>query len=68
MPTLPTALAALAALVAMCDAAAAAAAAKRPNLLFMMSDQQRSDTLGAVVPSLHTPNLDRIATEGALFK
>ena len=35
-----------------------------PNLLFMMSDQQRSDTLGVVVPSLSTPNLDRIANEG----
>ena len=35
-----------------------------PNLLFMMSDQQRSDTLSAVVPSLSTPNLDRIANEG----
>ena len=35
-----------------------------PNLLFMMSDQQRSDTLGAVVSSLSTPNLDRIANEG----
>ena len=35
-----------------------------PNLLFMMSDQQRSDTLSAVVPSLSTPNLDRIAHEG----
>jgi hypothetical protein len=31
----------------------------RPNLLFMMSDQQRHDTLGIVTPSLATPNLDR---------
>jgi len=31
----------------------------RPNLLFMMSDQQLHDTLGIVTPSLATPNLDR---------
>ena len=33
----------------------------------MMADQQRFDTLGLVSPSLLTPNLDRIAKEGALF-
>jgi arylsulfatase A-like enzyme len=32
-----------------------------------MTDQQRWDTIGAVTPSLSTPNMDRIAKEGALF-
>lgn len=38
----------------------------RPNLLFIMTDQQRFDTLGANGNSvIQTPNLDRLATEGA---
>ena len=45
-----------------------AGAATRPNLLFMMTDQQRWDTMSIVTPSLSTPNMDRIAKEGALFK
>ena len=47
---------------------AAAADATRPNLMFMMTDQQRWDTMSAVTPSLSTPNMDRIAKEGVLFK
>jgi arylsulfatase A-like enzyme len=50
------------------DAVANATEASRPNLLFMMTDQQRWDTIGLVTPSLATPNMDRIAKEGALFK
>lgn len=34
-----------------------AVASSKPNLLFMMSDQQRHDTLGVVHPSFSTPNL-----------
>jgi arylsulfatase A-like enzyme len=60
-------------LLLLANAAAAAAvqaapAPPRPNLLFMMTDQQRWDTMSAVVPSLATPNMDRIAKEGVLFK
>ena len=44
------------------------ASATRPNLMFMMTDQQRWDTMSAVTPSLSTPNMDRIAKEGVLFK
>lgn len=42
---------------------------KRPNLLFIMTDQQRFDALGVVgsYPYLQTPNLDRLAREGAFF-
>jgi arylsulfatase A-like enzyme len=45
------------------------AAARKPlNLLFIMTDQQRWDTLGCLGnPVIHTPNLDRLAHEGALF-
>ena len=50
------------------SAGGAAAGGKKPNLLFMMTDQQRSDTIGLVTPSLSTPNMDRIGKEGALFK
>ena len=43
----------------------------RPNILFLFSDQQRWDTLGCygrpIVDNL-TPNLDRLAAEGTLFK
>ncbi len=42
---------------------------KRPNLLFIMTDQQRFDALSyAGNKALHTPNLDRIASEGVYFK
>ncbi len=40
----------------------------RPNILFLMTDQQRGDCLGAAGNlAVRTPNLDRIAREGALF-
>lgn len=43
----------------------------RPNILFLFSDQQRWDTVGCygrpIVDNL-TPNLDRLASEGTLFK
>lgn len=42
---------------------------KRPNLLFIMTDQQRFDALSyAGNKVLHTPNMDRIAREGVYFK
>lgn len=40
-----------------------------PNLLFLMTDQQRFDALSfAGNDILHTPNLDRIAKEGVWFR
>lgn len=40
----------------------------RPNVLFMMTDQQRWDALGcAGNRAVHTPNIDRIARQGAWF-
>jgi arylsulfatase A-like enzyme len=40
----------------------------RPNILMIMTDQQRRDTLGAYgCDWISTPNLDRLAGEGTLF-
>jgi len=43
--------------------------AKKPNLLFIITDQQRFDALGIVgaFPFLRTPNLDRLAERGVRF-
>ena len=41
---------------------------KRPNILFIFTDQQRFDALGAAPnPIIKTPHLDRLAREGVLF-
>jgi predicted AlkP superfamily pyrophosphatase or phosphodiesterase len=42
---------------------------KPPNLLFIMTDQQRFDALSfAGNTVLKTPNMDRLAKEGVYFK
>lgn len=47
---------------------AAFAASARPNLLFIFTDDQRWDTLGAAGnPVIHTPHLDRLAHGGTRF-
>ena len=51
-----------------CGAPMLAAAARRPNIVFMFTDDQRWDSMGcAGHPFLKTPNMDRIAREGAMF-
>jgi len=41
----------------------------RPNVLFIFTDQQRADAVGADGnPVVRTPNLDRLAREGTLFR
>jgi len=46
----------------------ASALASRPNILFIMTDQQRWDCVGANGNSIiKTPNLDRLAASGANF-
>lgn len=41
----------------------------RPNILFLMTDQHRADCVGAYGNALiRTPNIDRIAREGVLFR
>ncbi len=38
-----------------------------PNLLLLMTDQQRADALGCVSDWVNTPHLDRLAREGTRF-
>jgi arylsulfatase len=41
---------------------------EKPNIIFIFSDQHRGDTMGAAGnKAVITPNLDRIAAEGAHF-
>src|SRR5438552_2022944 len=45
------------------------AAAGRPNVVFILMDDLRWDELGCVGhPFIKSPNIDRLAREGALFK
>lgn len=46
----------------------ATGAARKPNVLFIMTDQQRADTIAALGNSLiHTPNMDRLVQRGLAF-
>jgi arylsulfatase len=46
----------------------ASASARQPNVLFLMTDQQRFDSIAALGnPHIHTPNLDRLAGRGVTF-
>jgi len=52
-------------------AAASADKAKRPNVVFILTDDQRADAVGyAARPLLgiKTPHIDRLAREGAVFR
>jgi arylsulfatase A-like enzyme len=47
----------------------AASAAVRPNILFLLADDQRHDTLGcAGHPIVQTPTIDRLAARGVRFR
>ena len=40
-----------------------------PNIILIMTDQQRYDTIAALgYPHMHTPHLDRLAREGVAFE
>ena len=42
---------------------------RMPNILFILSDDQRFDTVGALGnPHIHTPNLDDLARRGFAFR
>ena len=42
---------------------------KKPNIIFILTDDQRWDALGHAGNELiHTPEMDRLAEEGAYFK
>ena len=43
--------------------------ARQPNVVFILTDDQRWDALGCMGnPHLETPNIDRLANEGVLFR
>ncbi len=49
-------------------ASAQAAPAKRPNILFLMPDQHRYQSVGCLGnPQVKTPHIDRLATEGVIL-
>jgi len=41
---------------------------ERPNLLFIITDDQRFDMMGVVNPMLETPNMDKMAMDGVRFE
>ena len=48
--------------------ASSLAAAKRPNVLFIFTDDQRPDAFSALGnPDIKTPNMDRIINSGFVF-
>lgn len=43
-------------------------AAERPNIIFLLTDDQRFDALGCMGnKEIHTPNIDKMAGEGIIF-
>lgn len=58
----------LALLLAAAGAWAAPRGAARPNFVVLVSDDHRPDALGALNRQLRTPNLDRLAMAGVLFR
>ncbi|MCK9478577.1 MAG: sulfatase-like hydrolase/transferase [Firmicutes bacterium] len=40
----------------------------RPNILFIMTDEQRFDAVGYVNPQVITPNLDKLSNESIVFE
>lgn len=40
----------------------------RPNILFIITDDQRFDQMGNINPLIHTPEMDRLASEGVRFE
>ena len=56
-------------LISLVHSAPPALAASRPNVLFILTDDQRWDAMSlAGNPHLQTPNIDRIGKEGIYFK
>ncbi len=54
-------------LLALVLMATSAYAGKPPNILFVLTDDQRHDELGFLNPILHTPNMDALASDGVHF-
>ncbi len=52
-----------------CNDAKAENRSAKPNIIFLLTDDQRWDALGAMGnPIIKTPNMDRLATAGVLFQ
>ncbi len=65
----PCTIAAACGLALLLSAVASDARTKRPNILFMLTDDQRWDALGLGGSKyLKTPNMDRLGNEGVYFK
>ena len=45
-----------------------AVAPARPNIIFVLTDDQRYDALGFLNDEIRTPNMDRLAAEGVHFR
>ncbi|MDB6030275.1 MAG: hypothetical protein JWM16_613 [Verrucomicrobiales bacterium] len=43
-------------------------AAERPNILFIITDDQRFDQMGNMNPMIRTPEMDRLARDGVRFE
>ncbi|VGO22292.1 Arylsulfatase [Pontiella sulfatireligans] len=54
--------------VAACTAPMADAAAKKPNILFILADDQCWETIGCIGGEVKTPNLDKLVAGGVSFK
>jgi arylsulfatase len=52
----------------LCSAAYAEEAAKRPNVVFIYSDQQHYQAMGSVDDSFDTPNMDALASSSVVFE
>jgi N-acetylglucosamine-6-sulfatase len=57
----------VAALVTLDSGTAFAAPPSQPNIIFILTDDQRYDAAGFLDPRLTTPNLDRLAADGVHF-
>lgn len=40
---------------------------KKPNIIFLMTDQQNWDCIGVLNPHIKTPNLDKLAKQGIIY-
>ena len=47
---------------------AGTAGAERPNIIFILTDDQRYDEVGFLNPVLDTPNMDTLAEQGVHFR
>jgi arylsulfatase A-like enzyme len=54
-------------MITVAASAAEEAAAKRPNIVFIISDDHRWDCIGVLNPQVKTPHLDQLCNSGAYF-